>query len=82
VTNLPKLLKVKVVTYDEAGVTAAIQLPVLPERMDWEHDLIFKIGNRVIFGLFIHRYENDDIGVELFDAHDPEPVAVHKFTEA
>jgi hypothetical protein len=50
--------------------------------MDWEHDLIFKIGNRVIFGLFIHRYENDDIGVELFDAHDPDPVAIHKFTEA
>jgi hypothetical protein len=82
VTNPPKLLKIKVVPYDEADVTAAIQLPVLPEMMDWEHDLIFKIDNRVIFGLFIHRHESGDIGVELFDPDSTEPVATHQFTEA
>jgi hypothetical protein len=79
-TNLPKLLKIKVVSIDD--VTVAIQLPVLPEGMDHEHDLIFKIADRVIFGIFIHRYENGDIGVELFDADEPDAVATHKFTEA
>lgn len=78
-TKTPKSLKIKVVEYDEG--TAAITLPVLPLGEDGEHDIIFKIGNRVIFGIFIHRYALGDVGVELFDPDETDSVAYHKFTE-
>jgi hypothetical protein len=80
VTGKPKYRKVKVQDIDDA--TAIIHLPVLPPEMDHEHDIIFQIGDRVIFGIFVHRYENGDIGVELFDPDKTDSVANHKFTEA
>jgi hypothetical protein len=77
VTRTPKSLKIKVKEYDD--VTAAIELPVLPPEMDGEHDIIFKTGDRVIFGLFIHRYADGRTGVELLPPDVPEPVAEHEF---
>jgi hypothetical protein len=79
VTNKPKSLKITVVEYDD--YTAAIQLPVLPPMMHGEHDLFFKVGDKVIFGLTIYRNETGDVNVELYHPDKVKPVKSHRFTE-